>query len=93
MQVNKKGQANPLNFGVGLVIGFVVLFIVAVLGINVLANLRGTFTAGTTEFNAANNSVVGLSKLTDQATTIGVVIAVVIVLLLVLGVFAFRGRR
>jgi type II secretory pathway component PulF len=72
----KKGFMNY----VPLVLGFVILAIVAVLGLSVLSSMSDTFVASSIEANATDNAVEGLVSVTDFMPLIGIVLAIVIVL-------------
>lgn len=94
MVKHKKGQAITFGNAPVLAIQLVVLFVVVISGVLLLSNLKTSFTSQSEEELAANNSIIGLGKITDQASNIGLIFAIGLVLSIVIGVFAFvqRGR-
>lgn len=90
---NKKGQApsigNLPTFAILLVIAGVAIAI----GAQVVSTIGDTFTVGTAERNATDNTLDGLNQLSSFLPTIGIVLAAVVILGL-LGLLLFtRGRR
>lgn len=84
--MNKKGLMGYTT----MVLGFVILFIVAVAGLSVLVEMQGTFEDATTEYNATGDAISGIEKITGFAPLIGIVLAIGIVLGILFGVFGSR---
>ena len=82
-KMNKKGLAGWS----AMVLGFVVLIIVAVAGLSVLTNMKDTFTALSVEANATEDGIKGVTKITDFAPLIGIVVAIAIVIGILFGAF------
>ncbi len=80
---NKRGIAQ----WTGVVLGFVLLFIVTVAGLSVLTNMQSTFTTNSVEYNATGDAISGLTKVTDFAVLIGIVVAIAIVIGILFGAF------
>lgn len=88
----KKGQASigdlP-NLALGLGIAAIVIGVVML----ILSNVGDNFTANSAEANATADAVSGLSEVSSQFPTIGVIIGAVVIISLVIGGFAFARRR
>lgn len=88
----KKGQASigdlP-NLALGLGIAAIVIGVVML----ILSNVGGNFTANSAEANATSDAVSGLSEVSTQFPTIGVIVGAVVIIGLVIGGFAFARRR
>lgn len=75
---NKKGLG--LADAPALIITFVVVGIVATLGLTVLEELQGTQTANGSAYNATGEAISGLESFAGLLPAIGVIVGIVIVL-------------
>lgn len=92
MGKNKKGQMGALGVLPTVAITFVVAAIVLALGLSILSDTKGEFTASSLEANATEAGMEGLAKISDKLPLIGTVVAAVIVIALIVGAFAFRKQ-
>ena len=88
---NKKGMT--LNMLVPAAITLIIIIVLITLGMKIGADVRDKLDSGTTEYEAANNSLQALSEVADWSDLIGLVIAAAVILTLVLGAIALRGGR
>lgn len=86
----KKGQSG-LNAMSGIIITFVIVAVVAVLGLQLLSDQQDDLTANTTEYNATVDAIEGVSKFPEKLP----MIAGVFVLAIIIGVLGslFLSRR
>ena len=86
--LGKKGQINSLA---PAILALVFAAVVLVFGLVISQELRDTQTSGTVAYNAANDTLVGLSSFSDfwEIIVLAIVITIVIGLLLVV----FGGQR
>lgn len=91
-KMDKKGQMGGGIWAlVGIGVAFVVVGIVLAFGLNIMADIKGDFTAGSLEANATADAQEGVAKITAKLPLIGtVVVAVLIIGLLIAG---FMGVR
>lgn len=59
---------------------FVVAGIFAGYGLKVMADVKGTMTAGSLEANATGDAITGVTKITGQFSTFGLIAAAVIII-------------
>lgn len=89
--MNKKGQAlgvqNLLTVGIVLV----VVGIALAFGLQVMGNIKADMTAASSEANATQDAIDGVSNLTNYLPTIGLVVAAVIVIGILTAAF-LKGR-
>lgn len=88
--IQKKGQLNTLA---PAILALVFAAILLVLGLVITQELRDTQTAGSTAYDAANETVVGLATFSDFWVIIVLAVVAVVVIGLLLTVFGGRGRR
>ena len=85
--LNKKGQGISFLQGAGIALGILVVTL-AVLA-QMLGNIRTTQTINSSEYNITTQ---GLGAFTTFGQNLGT-IALVLVLVVIIGLFAFLGRR
>jgi len=80
--MSKKGE---VGFGaaIGVVLFFALVIFVISFSAYVLGNIKETQTSGTDEYKITNASIKGLSAISKNAVTIGIITAVVIVCVLI----------
>jgi len=66
----------------GFIIGIVIVSVTLIVGVYILATMQGTFTAATTEYNAAGTALTALNSGTSWLTILVVVGFAVIVLVM-----------
>lgn len=88
--MDKKGQ---ITFGnaPSVVIALVLMGLVAAAGVISLVAFRSTSSDATAN-TSINNAVTGIGNFTAQLGTVGTMVGIGLILLIVLGVFAFRGK-
>ena len=77
---------------VPLGIAFVVVTIVLSLGSDVLTDIRADQTSGTYAYNATTDGLSGVSKISSKLDTIGLVVAIAVIIGLILTYMSY-GRR
>ena len=91
----KKKEENVAEFTINDIVPIAAALIVAGIfigyGQKIMGDVKGTMTAGTLEANATNDAQLGVSKLSQQFPTIGLVAAAVVVIGM-LGYLVF-GRK
>ena len=87
--VSKKGMGISALSGVAVTL--VVAAIVIALGLNILGETKTEFTADTAEYNATEDAIDGVAKLSNKLPLIGLAVAAVIVIGVIVGAFG-RGR-
>jgi NADH:ubiquinone oxidoreductase subunit 6 (subunit J) len=78
---------------VALVLTFVVLIIAATIGAKVVGAIRDTMTTNTTEYNVSNKGLDAFTNYSALLPVVGTVLAAMLVIGLVLGLGALRGRK
>ena len=66
----------------GFIIGIVIVSVTLIVGVYILATMQGTFTVGTTQYNAAGTALTALNSGTSWLTILVVVGFAVIVLVM-----------
>ena len=89
-RLQKKGQVQTLA---PAILALVFAAIVLVFGLVISENLRDTQTAGSDAFEAANDTIIGLSTFADFWEIIVLAIVITIVIGLLLVVFGGGARR
>jgi len=69
----------------------VVVGITIAFGLNVLADVRGDFTAGSAEYNATSDTISGISKLSGKMPIIGLVVVAAIIIGILVRYFMQRA--
>ncbi len=77
---------------VGAVIGLVVLGIVLGLGSDIITQIQNGQTSNTFAFNASEDALTGIDKVSGFQPTIGIVVAAVAVISIVIAGFIFTRR-
>lgn len=72
-------------------ITLVVVTVALAFGLQVAGDIRDDMTASTAEYNATQDGITGLSKLTGKLPTIGLVIAAVVVIAILVRGFSKAG--
>lgn len=93
--MKKKGQnLGGLSMLVPAVILIAVAGIVAALALEMTGDIQDDMTAASAEYNATGDAITGLAEIPSKLPTIGLAVAIVVVLGIIVGLFAmFRGRR
>lgn len=95
----KEVQAGNANALVDLAVSAGVLVVVGVIigaGVTILANYQSTQDANSAAFNATGKALEGLSNLSGQLPTIGLIVAAGAIITVLFGAFAFllyRGMK
>jgi len=76
-----------------IVIGLVVAGIVTAAGLKAISSFKSTLTSDSEEYNASTDTISGISEISNQFGTIGIIAAMVIVLMLIGGLTAYFGLR
>lgn len=90
MQTLERRSEVNLDMLVGVGLSLVVIGLIFTYGTDIVVDVRDDFTAGTTEYDAANNTVDALSEIPAKLPTIAVIIAVSVIIFVLLRAF---GRR
>jgi len=85
----KKGQFG-LNALSGVIITFVIVAVVAVLGLQLLGDQQDDLTAGSAEYNATTDAITGVSKFPEKLPMIAGVLVLVIIIGILVAAFRFR---
>lgn len=80
LKIKNKRGALSLADAPNLVILIVIIGIVAALGLSILADMQSTQTSGSAAYNATGKTIEGISKFTDQMPTIGLAVAMIIII-------------
>lgn len=88
-------DAKSYNLLVGAVVAFVVVGILSAIGLDIMTNIQSGFTSGSAAYNATDEAINGVLKLTDYFPTIGIAIAaaVVIGVIMMFAYYAFKSRE
>ncbi len=92
MKMNKKAQAITFGNAPRLVLLFVLIGMVLGAGVIALAAFRDSTTDAAAQ-TAINNTIDGASNLSAQLPTVGTILGVGLILVVVIGVFAFFAVR
>lgn len=76
-----------------IVIGLVVAGIVTAAGLKAIGSFKSTLTSDSEEFNATTETIQGISEVSGQFSTIGIIAAMVIILMLIGGLTVYFGMR
>ena len=87
MLKNKKGNFDLLQ---GAFISFVIIGVVAVVGLQVMGDVQNDLVAGSSEYNASANAIDGMSTLAGKLPIIATVIGLVVLLVFI---FLIAKRR
>ena len=87
MLKNKKGNFDLLQ---GAFISFVIIGVVAVVGLQVMGDVRGDLVADTAEYNASGFAIEGMATLAGKLPIIATVIGLVVLLVFI---FLIAKRR
>jgi len=90
--MNKKAQAITFGNAPRLVLLFVLIGMVLGAGVIALASFRDSTTDSEAQ-SAINNTIDGASNLSAQLPTVGTILGVGLILVVVIGVFAFFAVR
>lgn len=100
MIATKKGEVGDISgimaMGASVAVGFVVFIVCLTLGGSLLAAMNTSLTNGTTSAQILQNGSAGILQVSNQTTTMGLVIGIVIVLLILvggLGVFLYTRKE
>ena len=85
----KKGQFG-LNALSGVIITFVIVAVVAVLGLQLLGDQQADLTANSAEYNATTDAIEGVSKFPEKLPMIAGVLVLVIIIGILVAAFRFR---
>lgn len=93
MEVNKVLKNKKGNFGLmqGAVLSFVIVGILAVVGLQIMGDVQSDLVADSAEYNASATAITGLSSLAGKLPLIATVIGAVVVLVFVF-LIARRSR-
>lgn len=80
------------NLLVGAVLAFVVVGIMSAIGLDIMSNVQSGFTVNSAAYNATDDAISGITKLTDYFPTIGIAVAASIVIGVVM-LFAYYVRN
>jgi len=75
------------------VLALVVAGLVMAAGLKSISSFSDTLTTGSAEKNATVKTIEGISQIGNQMPTIGIIIAMTVILLLIGGVAAYFGLR
>lgn len=76
-----------------VVIGLVVAGVVTAAGLKAIGSFKSTLTSDSLEYNASEDTMKGISEISNQFSTIGIIAAMVIILMLIGGLTAYFGLR
>ncbi len=76
-----------------IVIGLVVAGVVVSAGLKAIGSFKSTLTSDSQEFNASGDTIRGISEISNQFSTIGIIAAMVIILMMIGGLTAYFGLR
>ena len=85
----KKGQFG-LNAMVPTIITFVIVAVVAVLGLQLLSDQQADTVANTAEYNATADAIDGVSKFPEKLPMIAGVLVLVLIISILIAAFQFR---
>lgn len=95
--MKKKAQVVNFSSALTFIVALVVMGLVAAAGLLALASFRSTYNTGNGGAVAVNttidNSITGVGNFTGQLPTVGTMIGIGLVLLIIVGVFAFGLMR
>jgi len=93
--MKKKGNVNAVWLIPTAVIALVLGGIVAGLGLEIVGDVQDDMTANSAEYNATGDAITGIAEIPERMDTMGLVIAVSIILAVLVGGFAYfrMGRR
>lgn len=91
--MDKKGQAVTLGNAPQLVLVLGLAVMIAAATALAVNSFRDSTTANGYAYNVSQQGLVGLDNFSDQIPTIGTVIGVALIIGVVVGAFAFFGRR
>ena len=93
MKMTKKGQVSFSNAPT-MIISLVVMGLVAAAGLIGLAAFRSSYTGSSSMINTTiDNSISGVGNFTAQLPTVGTMLGIGLVLLIIVGVFAYGLMR
>lgn len=92
MKMTKKGQVVNFSSAINFVIALVVMGLVAAAGLIALVAFKNTSSSANAN-TSIDYAVSGVSNFTAQLPTVGTMIGVGLVLLIIVGVFAFGLMR
>ena len=75
-----------------LAIAFVVFVVTVSIGGSILSGVQAQQTSLSYAYNATQQGLTGINNLASQSGTIGLILGAVVIIGLLMGAFAFRGR-
>jgi hypothetical protein len=91
--MKKKAQAISFNTAPTLILIFVVITLITAAGAVGVASFQDSQTAGGYAYNVSAQGLSGLTNFSVQMPTVGTMLGVGLILVVVIGVFAFFARR
>ena len=93
MPMNNKGQGNAVTNTIITIVLLFVLFLIGTMLAKTQGSIRDTLTAGTAEYDVANESLVGMADaLGDNASSVYLIAIVVLIIILVMGIVFVVSR-
>lgn len=77
----------------GAVIALIIAGVVATAGLKAMSSFKSTLTSDTSEYNASADTIDGVAEVSEQFPTIGIIVAMVIILMLIGGLTAYFALR
>lgn len=95
MKMSKKAQAVTLGRAPNLILLLGLTAMIAGATALATSSFQSTLTANTAEYNATTNGLTGILNFTTQMPTVGTVLGVALIIVAVVGAFAFflRGQQ
>lgn len=90
--MKKKGQVVNFSSALTFVVSLVVMGLIAAAGVIALVAFKATSSSATAN-TSIDNAVTGVSNFSAQLPTVGTMIGIGLVLLIIVGVFAFGLMR
>lgn len=92
--MNKKGQVSGSVWAlIGVGVAFVVVTLVLAFGLNITTDIQSDFVAGSTSYNATQDGIAGMAKLTEKLPLMAtVIVAVLIIGLLISGFMGYMKQ-
>lgn len=76
-----------------IVIALVVAGVVTAAGLKAIGSFKSTLTSDSDEYNATADTVDGISEISGQFSTIGIIAAMVVILMMIGGLTVYFGMR
>lgn len=91
-KINMKGSAN-LTALAGAIIMFIILAIVAAVGLDIISDLQTSYGSTTAEYLALENATEGISNITERFGLLGTVLIFGMIIAVVIGYLAIQAGR